>query len=171
MMYGMIHLCNLQVWDRFSWLKKNNNIWMLTTQSFDRCCAGEADSHRYGHFDDSCSVSRPGPSWLQQHVRVIILLTLQWTPVCFDLIYTTSKSVNCETSLTWNENTLNHIIMSKVFKESMNLSLHGCDTIRKQLPSDVAQTNSATKLLNTIPFPVVHMPGLYGALWQPHAYI
>lgn len=73
MMYGMIHLCNLQVWRMlkvshcacappgyFSW---------ITFISFP----GEADSHRYGDSDDSCSVSRPGPPWLQQHVRLPIL--------------------------------------------------------------------------------------------------
>ena len=36
--------------------------------------SGEADSHRYGNSNDGSSVPWPGPPWIQQHVRLAILL-------------------------------------------------------------------------------------------------
>lgn len=51
-----------------------NNIFACSDHTVpSHCHPGEADSHRYGHFNDSCSVSWPGPPRLQQHVRLSIL--------------------------------------------------------------------------------------------------
>lgn len=50
---------------------------ILFNNSF--CCPGEADSHWYGNPNDSCSVSRPGPPRLQQHVRFTVLSVVMLT--------------------------------------------------------------------------------------------
>lgn len=50
----------------------SNHLFNYNTFNL-HCCPGEADSHRYGNSNDSCSVSWPGPPWLQQHVRLPIL--------------------------------------------------------------------------------------------------
>lgn len=91
MMYGMIHLCNLQVTHMFqvtgfvcardgcrlteSYASNGRTAlicllkWQLSTFLSFIPFQGEADSHRHGDSDDSRRVSRPGPPWLQQHVR------------------------------------------------------------------------------------------------------